>query len=267
MQVRPASVGSYPVRRTLRTLQKGVAVAMSKKRYFDSNFWNDSWVEQLSRDERLFFAYLITNDNTSIAGVYEISMKKMAIEADFEKAEVAAMLKRMEAKVRYIDGWVVLRNGIKSQNYHNDKIRRGIRSILESCPVELLQYINYPNDFDVVIERVEEEPKQQRLLDDLSMSHPPQKKGVKFVEKTMSDDDTSMSHGKYNRIKYKSNTKADTPPGGSNELSKSRKRTYAISMEREREQDARAEQSRTRNGSGLESAKAVAERLRRRKQS
>lgn len=229
---------------------------MSKKRYFDTNFWSDTWVDGLSHSEKLFFIYLITNDRTSIAGVYEMPVKRMVSETDFSKAEISQMFKRMQNKVRYIDGWVVLRNSIKSQNYKNEKIRLGIKSILETCPIELLQYISIPVDIGVSIERSEPEPNQQRLFDDPSMSH----------------DESSMSHDKYNIIKYNINSNSNAPDKpdakDSNKFEKTvetpqQKRQYALAMEKEREQQERVAASRSRSGSGLTKFQETKERLKR----
>lgn len=205
---------------------------MSKKRYFDSNFWNDTWVENLTKEERLFFIYLITNDNVSIAGVYEIPMRKMSIESDFTKSEVTELLEKMKSKVKYVDGWIVLRNAIKSQNYKNDKIRRGIKAILESCPVDLLEHVSFPQDFDTEIERVEPQPTQQGLFDESSMRH----------------EETYMTHVKYNviklnRIKLNTNENAAEAAESSKEFSATQKRNYAKASQADREQATRARQS------------------------
>jgi hypothetical protein len=57
------------------------------------------------------------------------------------------MLKRLEPKVYYVNGWVVLKNGIKNQNYHNSKIASGILAGLEDVPCEILQHVLWPKDF------------------------------------------------------------------------------------------------------------------------
>jgi hypothetical protein len=197
---------------------------MSKKRYIDTNFWSDTWVDNLTKYEKLFFLYLLTNERTTIAGIYEIPLKRIMLETEFDKVEIGRMLKRMESKVHYADGWIVLRNAIKSQNYTNDKIKRGIKAILETCPVALLQHINLPKDFDVIINRPEPEPKQQGLFNETSMGH----------------DETSMTPEgsliELNRIKYNSiERNADKPPGF--------KRNYRKAAEADREQATRAKRS------------------------
>lgn len=222
---------------------------MSKKRYIDTNFWVDGWIANLNRDEKYFFLYLLTNDKTSIAGVYEIPMKVIVFETEFEHSEVLTMLNKMKAKVVYMNGWIVLRKAIKNQNYRNEKIRRAIQIILEDCPSELLDFVDIPKDFGAKITTKPKGPQQQQLLDESSMSHLPQKKkDSSAVEK----DDSSMTLDEsshlieLNRIEFNSK-EPDKPPGTKQVLSKSQRRNYAIAMDKERAQKARAENARTRN--------------------
>lgn len=216
---------------------------MSKKRYIDTNFWSDTWVDQLDTLEKFFFLYLLTNDRTSIAGIYEIPVKRMRIETDLSATDISRMFKRMETKARYIDGWVVLRNGIKSQNYKNEKIRIGIKAILETCPVELLQFVDIPKDLGVTIERVEKEPLQQRLIDDPSM--------------TLDETSHLIKYNSNSNLNSNSNTETPDEPslsvsGNKKELTQKQKnRNYAIAMDKEREQAKRAEDAKHRTGTGL----------------
>lgn len=141
---------------------------MSKNRFINTSFWSDTWiVDHLTRDERYFFMYLLTNDKTSIAGVYELSVKMMAFETDFSPTEIAQMFNRLKSRVRYVDGWVVMRNGVKNQNYRNEKIRRGIELVLQQCPAECLQFVKIPGDANITVDK---SPPQQRLVDESSMT-------------------------------------------------------------------------------------------------
>jgi hypothetical protein len=134
---------------------------VSKNRYVNTGFWSDQWVaDDLDKLERYFFLYLITNERTSIAGVYQSAIKTIANETDFSKEEVLELFQKMSNKVRYIDGWVVLRKGIKNQNYHNSKVKTGIDAVLMQCPPEALDYIDFPQDFGAIPER-----KQLQLVD------------------------------------------------------------------------------------------------------
>lgn len=122
---------------------------MSKKRYFDTKFWSDTWVvDSLNPLDRYLFMYLMLNEKTNIAGVYELPLRTMAYEVGLDKEEVMRMLKRLEPKVFYRDGWVVLKNMIKHQNYKNKFIAEGIRSELCKAPQTLLDLVQVPDDMD-----------------------------------------------------------------------------------------------------------------------
>ena len=147
---------------------------MSKKRYVDTRFWSDTWVmDSLSQLDRLLYLYLLTNDKTNVAGVYEISLKTIMLETDFSKDELMMMLPKLKSRVIYSGGWVVLRKAIKHQNYHNSKIELGIIAALSKSPQELLQYVDLPKDANVIKKFIKGHlTDDNRLqLDDLSMSH------------------------------------------------------------------------------------------------
>lgn len=199
---------------------------MSKKRFIDSHFWSDTWVDKLGKDEKFFFLYLLTNDKTSIAGVYEIPLKMIAFESGFTQLEVVALFKKLEAKVHYVDGWVVMKNAIKNQNYKNTKIERGIEIILQSCPQQLLEFVNIPKDFKKIDLSHVKKDKQQRLFDGSSMSHHVSSHSDTEFEL----DSNSNSDAKTAKDSNKFEPAAQTP---------AQKKAYAIAMEKEREQDER----------------------------
>lgn len=123
---------------------------MSKKRYFDTKFWSDTFVvEELNPLDRYLFMYLMLNEKTNIAGVYELPIRTMAYELGLDREEVVRMLGRLEPKVYYRDGWVVLTNGIRHQNYHNMKIKEGIRRELCNAPSSLMGLCRLPSDLDI----------------------------------------------------------------------------------------------------------------------
>jgi hypothetical protein len=59
------------------------------------------------------------------------------------------MVKRLEPRVRYMDGWAVLQNAIKNQNYHSSKIKISIEETLNKCPDNLLPFIQWPSDWTI----------------------------------------------------------------------------------------------------------------------
>lgn len=122
---------------------------MSKTRYLNTSFWSDPWVvDHLNILDRHLFIYFLTNEHTNIAGVYEISLKTIANETGFERDEILRMLKRLEPKVKYLDGWLILPNAIKHQNYKSPKIKTGIDAVLVAVPNDIVEFLKFPKDFD-----------------------------------------------------------------------------------------------------------------------
>jgi hypothetical protein len=145
---------------------------MGKKRYIDTRFWSDPWiVDVLDPLTCHLFMYLLTNEHTTIAGVYEISLRTIAFEVKIEQSEVERMLERLKPKVNYVGGYIILRNGIRNQNYKNSKIAAGIKLVLEVSPPFVMEHISIPADFDIDHIKTSKNIKQQSLIDESYMSH------------------------------------------------------------------------------------------------
>lgn len=101
--------------------------------------WSDQWITELDPVEKLLFLYLLTNERTNIAGVYELPLKIMAVETGIEKDMIERILRRFEKdkRVIYKHGWVSVKNFIKHQDTNNPKIKTGIESALNCVPEEL----------------------------------------------------------------------------------------------------------------------------------
>lgn len=139
---------------------------MSSMRYVNTDFWSDAYVvDHLNPLDRYLFIYLFTNPHTNVAGVYELSTRIMSFETGIEREELLRMLKRLEPKVKYVGGWVILQNGIRHQNYHSPKMKISINRWLNNCPPELIEEIHFPEDFD--IERPKGSAQTQLITNDL----------------------------------------------------------------------------------------------------
>lgn len=114
---------------------------MAKQRIINTRFWVDPWVqEELNSLDRLLFLYLLTNDQTNLSGIYEISNFKMCFETGIEKETLLrAMFPRLEPKVYREGNWVIMLNFPKHQNTDNPKIMLGIQRELELVPDEIYE--------------------------------------------------------------------------------------------------------------------------------
>lgn len=123
---------------------------MSKVRYLNTRFWSDSWiVDELNPLDRYLFLYLLSNERTTVSGIYELPIRTIANEIGLEKDEVTRMIKRLEPKVYYRNGWVVMAKAIRHQNYKSPKIRAAIERELCNVPTELIELLSPPQDFDM----------------------------------------------------------------------------------------------------------------------
>ena len=115
---------------------------MSRQRLVDTCFWDDGYIIQLDPSEKLLFLYLLTNPLTTICGVYEISIRRIAFDTGFEQETVQRMLSRFERDNRciYRNGWIAMRNWICHQTA-SPKIRRGIEIQLEKVSEDLKKYV------------------------------------------------------------------------------------------------------------------------------
>ncbi len=117
-------------------------------------FWSDPWVvDELNPLDRYLFLYFLTNERTNLAGIYELSVRTMANETGIEQEEIKRMLMRLESRVIYENGWVMLRKAIKHQNFNSPKIKQGIEDILKQVPQELLGYIEWPIELSEIAYR------------------------------------------------------------------------------------------------------------------
>ena len=208
---------------------------MSKMRWVNTDFWSDAWVvDHLNPLDRYLFIYLFTNPHTNVAGVYELSLRIMSFETGIERDELLRMVKRLEPKVHYIDGWVVLKNGIKNQNYMNSKIKAGILAALETVPSEHLQHVSWPKDFG---SPKPEGSKQTQIFDETSMTH---------EGSSHSDYDTDTDSD----IDSDSNSDAGKPRGFKKTITTpEQRRAYAKAAQADRDQEARAQATAGRKGS------------------
>lgn len=114
---------------------------MAKSRYINTKFWSDNFIrEQLNPLDRYLFLYFLTNEKTNIAGVYELPLGTIAFETGIDKEDLTrSMLPRLEPKVIYIDGWVIIPNFVKHQSTTSKTVQKGIEVEMEKVPKEIIE--------------------------------------------------------------------------------------------------------------------------------
>jgi hypothetical protein len=108
---------------------------MSKQRVISTKFWDDTYIINLDPIEKLLFLYFLTNPLTNICGVYEISLRRVALDTGIDKDMILKILDRFERddKMIYFDGWLAVKNFVKNQNL-NPSVKEGIKREFDGLP-------------------------------------------------------------------------------------------------------------------------------------
>lgn len=115
---------------------------MAKQRIVNTRFWDDAYIARLNPTEKLLFLYLLTSPLTTIAGVYELPVKRVAFDTGLPAKEIEHGFSKLErdGKIIRLEDWVAIVNFIKHQTL-NPKVRQGIVLELRRSPVELVSQL------------------------------------------------------------------------------------------------------------------------------
>lgn len=119
----------------------------TKLRSINTKFWDDSYIIELSPLEKYLFLYLLTNSSTNLAGVYEITLKKIAFDTGLEKKEIEKIFKKLseDKKIIYMDGYLIIKNFLKNQSFNNSMIKNVEKTINRLPPNIKKTFLDFVN--------------------------------------------------------------------------------------------------------------------------
>lgn len=87
------------------------------ERRFDDGYWDDPFVQRLSRDSKLLYPYLWTNKHCNPAGLYQITPSTIAFETKIAEADIPQLFEELAPKVVWYrdENLVWVKNFIKWQ--------------------------------------------------------------------------------------------------------------------------------------------------------
>ena len=108
-------------------------------RSVQDRFWSDGWVRKLNPLDRYLFLYLITNEHTNWAGIYELEIGMMAFESGLDVRDLeTSFLPRLSPKIIYVDGWVYVPNWVRHHASESGTLspqqKEGMRKAMEKVP-------------------------------------------------------------------------------------------------------------------------------------
>jgi len=131
---------------------------MAKFRMVNTRFWDDNYIVELNSEEKLLFLYLITNSLTDICGIYEVSTKRIAYDTGIDSLSIQKILDKFQKdnKIKYVNGWICIKNFQRHQRTKSRKIKAGIRRSLSQIPEEVKNGID---SLSIGFDKPEPEPK------------------------------------------------------------------------------------------------------------
>ncbi len=115
---------------------------MSKNTFFNTRFWQDSYISNLDPIEKLLFNYCLTSPFLSLSGIYEVPLKYIAVETGIDRDMVAKIFTRFahDKKIVYYEGWLCVLKYPKYQSYNLPNVKKGLENELKSVPKDILNF-------------------------------------------------------------------------------------------------------------------------------
>jgi hypothetical protein len=137
-------------------------------RKIHTSFWSDSFIQDLEKDQKLFYLYLLTNERTRQCGVYEITKKQISYDLGYTMDRVSILLEYFikVGKIKYNNTTkeLAIGNWLKYNNSTSPKVKSCIDKEFGYCKDTVL--IEYVKSMDTLSQEEEEqeEEKEEYLL-------------------------------------------------------------------------------------------------------
>jgi len=169
---------------------------MDLRRSVNTRIWADEWFEGLSRDEKLLWLYLLTNQYTNMLGIYEVSMSRISFETGITRETLSKAFERFqrEGKAFYIcNRFVFLVNWLKNQSM-NTNMEKNARTSLENLPDDVLSALSdiHMESFESLSKGLVMLPEIEREKEIENESEKPQRK--RFTEPTIDEVKLEMGN-------------------------------------------------------------------------
>jgi len=147
-------------------------------RKIHTSFWSDSFIQDLEKDQKLFYLYLLTNERTRQCGVYEITKKQISYDLGYTMDRVSILLEYFikVGKIKYNNTTkeLAIGNWLKYNNSTSPKVKSCIDKEFGYCKDTVL--IEYVKSMDTLSqeeeEQEEEKEKEKEQIDNFDFKKP-----------------------------------------------------------------------------------------------
>ena len=146
---------------------------MAAFRKISVTFWADSFVGELTPEQKYFYLYLMTNDKTTQCGIYETSIRKICFDTGYNSETVIKLLDFFEQKnkIRFSKetNEIALLNWVKFNDSNSPKVLACVEKELKQVKNRvLIQYLysmdTHPQEEEEKEEEKEQEYQQEEIL-------------------------------------------------------------------------------------------------------
>jgi hypothetical protein len=125
--------------------------SLTKQRYISTSIWSDDWFDSLSEREKLVYFYLLTNEHTNPAGVYQCTLKNVRLEIGLNREEIERIMAKFAAagKAFYYNNYIIIPKWLKHQKIkERSGLFLGMVKVLKALPAELKVFISDRHHYD-----------------------------------------------------------------------------------------------------------------------
>lgn len=121
---------------------------MAIYRQLQTTFWSDSFVTELTPEQKYFYIYLLTNEKTKQCGIYEITLRAISFDTGYNVETVEKLLLFFQAsgKIKWSKetNEIALKNWSKYNNHKSNLVQICIKKELMQVKNTLLIPYLYP---------------------------------------------------------------------------------------------------------------------------
>lgn len=117
-------------------------MAQNNKRYFNTFFFEDPYIEEMDPETKLLYLAMILNPHNNFAGCYEISLRKLMSYTGLSEDKVRVGIQKLQEdrKILFSGSWVSLKNFIKNNELNPNMCKKSFE-IMRTAPIENILFI------------------------------------------------------------------------------------------------------------------------------
>jgi hypothetical protein len=125
--------------------------SQTKQRYISTSIWSDDWFDSLSEREKLVYFYLLTNEHTNAAGVYQCTLKNVRLEIGLGREEIERIMEKFAeaGKAFYFRDYIIIPKWLKHQKIkERSGLFLGMVKVLQGLPDDVKAFISDRRHYD-----------------------------------------------------------------------------------------------------------------------